>query len=250
MHADRDPDELDSFAAILTQHLPGTWTQELRQHTDHDDRQNLTAAVWDMNHVAEALAQNPPNHDVVLTHEDGRRLFLIDHPRYEDEFLIAAMAPVGTAAEAFRGVREPDGIVISADPEQAADDITTNLLPRYETALAQVQDNAAGLSQPSVQPGTLVLTWTESGDLTASTDRADVADTLTAHGFVHDPGQQTYVASGDDTAHQAQCVRAAGAALGALNIGVSLRHAPHRGTPPTAPVPSPRPAMPTTSRSR
>lgn len=249
MHADRDPDELYSFAAILTQHLPGVWTQELRQHTSHDDRQELTADVWDMNHIAEALAQHPPNHDVVLTRDDGRRLFLIEHPRYDDEFLIAAMAPAGATAEAFRGVREPDGIVIPADHEQAAEDIVATLLPRYETAWAQVQDNAGRLAHPSVQPETLVMTWTESGDLAVSTERADVAGILTAHGFVHD-GQQTYVASGDDTVHQAQSVRAAGSALGALNIGVTLRHGPLRGTPTTTPLPAPRPSRPNTVRSR
>lgn len=248
MHADRDPDELYSFAAILTQHLPGTWTQELRQHTGHDDRQELIADVWDMNRVAHALAQHPPTHDVILTRHDGLRLFLIDHPRYDDEFLVAAMAPADTPAEAFRGVREPDGIAIDADPEQAADAITAILLPRYEAALAQVQDNAARLSHPS-QPETLVMTWTESGDLAASTERTDVAGILTAHGFLHD-GQQTYVASGDDTAHQAQNVRAAGSALGALNIGVTLRHGPLRGTPTTTPLPAPRPSSPTTARSR
>ncbi|MCY0940248.1 MULTISPECIES: hypothetical protein [Streptomyces] len=250
MPDDRDPDELGSFAAILTQNLPGTWTQELRQHAAHDDRHGVTADVWDMNHVAEALAQHPLKHDVILTCDDGRRLFLLDHPRYEDEFLIAAMAPVDTPAEAFRGVREPDGIAIPADPEQAADAIVTNLLPRYEAALAQVQNNALRLNRASAQPDTLVMSWTESGDLTANTDRADVAGILTAHGFVHDPGQQTYVASGDDTTHQAQCVRAAGAALGALNIGVTLRNAPHRGTPATTPLPAPRPAVPNTVRSR
>ncbi|MFZ3470452.1 hypothetical protein ACODT3_24445 [Streptomyces sp. 4.24] len=250
MPDNRDPDELDSFAAILTQHLPGTWTQELRQHTDHDDRHSLTADVWDMNHVAEALAQHPLKHDVVLTRDDGHRLLLLDHPRYEDEFLIAAMAPLDAPPEAFRGVREPDGIALSADPEQAADAIVTNLLPRYEAALAQVQNNALRLTRASAQPGTLVINWTDSGDLTASTDRADVADILTAHGFVHDPEQHAYVASGDDTAHQAQCVRAASVALGALHIGVTLRHASHRGTPATTPVPAPRPTAPNTMRSR
>ncbi|MGP3684618.1 hypothetical protein ACTVZO_07880 [Streptomyces sp. IBSNAI002] len=247
---DHDPEELDSFAAILTQLLPGTWTRELRQHTAHDDQFFLTADVWDMNRVADALAQHPLKQDVILTSDDGRRLFLMDHPRYEDEFVVAAMAPADTHAEAFRGVPEPDGITIPADPEQAADAITANLLPRYEAARAQVQDNALRITRLSAPPAALVMTWTESGDLTASTDRADVADILTAHGFVYDPGQQTYIASGDDTAHQAQCVRTAGAALGALNIGVTLRHAPHRGTPTTTPLPAPRPTAPNTVRSR
>ncbi|MFD8982846.1 hypothetical protein [Streptomyces sp. NPDC059564] len=247
---DHAPEELDSFAAILTELLPGTWTRELRQHTAHDDQFFLTADVWDMNRVADALAQHHLKQDVILTRDDGRRLFLMDHPHYEDEFLVAAMAPSDTHAEAFRGVAEPDGITIPADPAQAVFVIATQLLPRYETALAQVQDNALRLDRASAQPDTLVLTWTESGDLTATTDRSEVAEVLTAHGFVHDPGQQTYVASGDDTAHQAQCVRAAGAALGALNIGVTLRNAPQRGTPATKPLPAPRPAAANTVRSR
>lgn len=245
---DHDPEELDSFAAILTQHLPGSWTQALRQHTTHDDRHTLTADVWDMNRVADALAQHPLKHDVILTRDDGRRLFLMDHPRFEDEFLVAAMAPADTHAEAFRGVPEPDGITITADPEQAADAIATQLLPRYETALAQVQDNAARIARTSTRPDTLVLTWTETGDLTTTTQDPDLVKILTEHGFVHEPDSTVYALSGDDTAEQARAVRAAGAQLTALGTGLAL-HAPQRATLGTTPVAAPHSA-PRTVRSR
>ncbi|MEU7606089.1 hypothetical protein [Streptomyces sp. NPDC041003] len=233
---DHDPDELASFAAILTQHLPGTWTSEFRQHTTHDDQHFLTSDVWDMNQVAEALAGRPLKHDAILTRDDGLRLFLMDHPRHDEEFLVASMAPANTHTEAFRGVREPDGIAISADPEQAAEAITTGLLPRSETALAQVQDNAARISRRSAGADTLVLTWTDTGDLSATTEEWDVAEVLVGNGFVHEPESKSYVLSGDDTAQQAQSVRAAGTQLAAIGIGVVLRHAPHRASLGTMPV--------------
>lgn len=245
---DHDPEELDSFAAILTQLLPGTWTRELRQHTAHDDQFVLTADVWDMNRVADALAQHPLKQDVILTSEDGRRLFLMDDPRYEDGFLVSAMAPADTHAEAFRGVPEPDGITITADPEQAADTIATQLLPRYETALAKVQDNAARIARASARPDTLVLTWTETGDLTTTTEDPDVAKILTEHGFVHGPDSTVYSLSGDDTAEQARAVRAAGTQLTALGTGLAL-HAPQRVPLGTTPVAAPHSA-PRTVRSR
>ncbi|MGW3056510.1 hypothetical protein ACWC98_11295 [Streptomyces goshikiensis] len=245
-----DPDELDSYAVILTHLLPGTWTRELRQHDIHADQHVLTASVWDMNQVAEALAARPLEHDVILTRDDGRRLFLMDHPRYEDEFLIAVMAPVGVHAEAFRGVREPDGIAIPGDPERAAEAVITDLLPRYETALAQVNANTARLTSAASRPDTLVMTWTESGDLSVSTDHGEVAEILTGNGFVPDTDRHTYLLSGDDTAHQAQCVRAVGIALGVIHVGVSLQSAPHRSAPTTTRVPAPRPPAPNALRSR
>ncbi|OAR22582.1 hypothetical protein A8W25_23490 [Streptomyces sp. ERV7] len=237
---DHDPDELASFAAILTQLLPGTWTSAHRLHTAHDDQFFLTADVWDMNQVAEVIAHRPLKHDVILTRDDGRRLFLIDHPHHEDEFLVAAMARADTHAEAFRDVREPDGIAIPADPEQATEAITTHLLPRYESALAQVQDNAARITRPSVKADTLVLTWTETGDLSATTEEPDVAEILANNGFAHDPESKAYVLSGDDTAQQAHSVRTVGARLAALGVGVALRHAPHRAPLGTTPVATPQ----------
>ncbi|WP_374777018.1 hypothetical protein OG756_33915 [Streptomyces sp. NBC_01310] len=247
---DHDPDELDSFAAILTQLLPGAWTREFRQHTAHDDQHFLTSDVWDMNQVAEALASRTLEHDVILTRDDGLRLFLMDHPRHDEEFLVASMAPANTPTEAFRGVREPDGIAISADPEQATEAITTSLLPRYETALAQVQDNAARVSRRSAGADTLVLTWTETGDLGATTEERDVAEVLVGNGFVRDPVSESYVLSGDDTAQQAQSVRAAGTRLAAIGIGVVLRHAPHRASLGTMPVAATAQASARTVRSR
>ncbi|MFI1060527.1 hypothetical protein ACH4TC_01375 [Streptomyces spororaveus] len=246
---DHDPDELDSFAAILTQLLPGAWTREFRQHTAHDDQHFLTSDVWDMNQVAEALASRTLKHDVILTRDDGLRLFLMDHPRHDEEFLVASMAPADTHAEAFRGVREPDGIAIPADPEQATEAITTGLLPRYESALAQVQDNAARITRPSAKPDTLVLTWTETGDLSTTTEEPDVAEILARNGFVHEPDGKAYTLSGDDTAEQARSVRTAGAQLTALGVSLALRHAPQRAPLGTAPVAAPH-APTRTVRSR
>ncbi|MCB5163654.1 hypothetical protein LG634_02180 [Streptomyces bambusae] len=243
-------EELGAFAAILTQLLPGTWTHQLRRHTAHDDQVFLTADVWDMNQIAEAVATTALTHDAILTRDDGLRLFLMDHPRHEDTFLIAAMAPADTAAEAFRGVPEPDGIAISDDPEQAADAITTRLLPRHETALAHVRDNAARLTATAAGPHTVEMTWTEDGALTAAATSDKAAGILAANGFVHDPDRQAYVLSGDDTAVQARHVRTAGTQLAALGIGVALRRPTPITTVDTTPVPVPRQHAAGKARSR
>ncbi|MEW1632716.1 hypothetical protein AB0469_01420 [Streptomyces sp. NPDC093801] len=243
-------EELGAFAAILTQLLPGTWTHQLRLHTAHDDQFFLTADVWDMNQVAEPLATTTLTHDVILTRDDGRRLFLMDHPRHADAVLIAAMAPEDIHAGAFRGVREPDGIVISADPEEAADAITTSLLPRYETALAHVRDNAARLTADAVGPQTVEMTWTEDGSLAAEASSDEAARILTANGFVHDPDRQAYVLAGDDTAVQARHVRTAGTQLAALGIGVALRHPTPLTSVNSTPVPVPRQHTAGKTRSR
>ncbi|MFI8105164.1 hypothetical protein [Streptomyces sp. NPDC086023] len=243
-------EELGAFAAILTQLLPGAWTHQLRRHTAHDDQFFLTSDVWDMNQVAEAIVTTTLTHDAILTRDDGLRLFLMDHPRHEDTFLIAAMAPADTAAEAFRGVPEPDGIAISDDPEQAADAITTRLLPRYETALAHVRDNAARLTATAAGPHTIEMTWTEDGSLTAAATSDKSAQILAANGFIHDPDRQTYVLSGDDTAVQARHVRTAGTQLAALGIGVTLRHPAAHPAIDTTPVPVPRQHTAGKARSR
>ncbi|MFJ6934664.1 hypothetical protein ACIQV2_15820 [Streptomyces globosus] len=243
-------EELGAFAAILTQLIPGAWAHQLRQHTPHDDQFFLTSDVWDTNQVAEAIATTTLTHDAILARDDGLRLFLMDHPRHEDTFLIAAMAPADTAAEAFRGVREPDGIAISDDPEQAADAITTRLLPRFEAALAHVRDNAARLTATAAGPHTVEMTWTDDGALTAAATGDKAARILVANGFIHDPDRQEYVLSGDDTAVQARHVRTAGTQLAALGIGVALRHPTPITAVDTRPVPVPRQHAAGKARSR
>ncbi|AJT62529.1 hypothetical protein T261_0840 [Streptomyces lydicus] len=239
---------LSSFAAVLTGELPGIWTSEYHPdrggNIDHDA---LTDQVWDMNEVAEALAEHAVDHCAVLTRDDGTRLFVMDPLGRDEGFLIAAMAPHDLPADAFRGVREPDGIAVAADPFSAAEDITLDLLPRYDKALAQVQHNAAPLAAPpAAEPEQVVMTWAGDALVVDKPERPDIAQVLGYYGFIFDASKDVFVLSGDDSARQGASVRAAGHRLSELGIGVVLRNPaarPALGTsavaPPSQPVTSP-----------
>jgi hypothetical protein len=169
----RDSRDLASFATALAGELPGNWASDYHRHNGYRDQFPLAEDVWDMNMVSDAIAVYALEHDAVLTGEDGTRLYVIGHPRQTDEFLVGAMAPPGFDPEAFRGVREPDGIAVPDDPFHAAADITTRLLPRYDQAVAQVRHNAARLAPPAPDSAPdstaerVVMTWTGDGELAA-----------------------------------------------------------------------------------
>jgi hypothetical protein len=246
MH-DPTPDTgLGSFAAVLAGELPGVWTSTFHPDRGGDnDHGALTDRVWDMNVVADALAKHPVDQCAVLTRDDGTRLFVADPIGHGDGYLIAAMAPGDVPDEAFRGVREPDGISAVDDPFNAADDVTHNLLPQYDKALAQVHSNAALLTAPQpAEPEPVVMTWSGEAIIVGKPDRADVTKALTDNGFVFASDRNSFVLSGDDTAHQAASVRATGERLSALGIDTVLRHPPTRpalGTTPVAPPATGRP---------
>ncbi|MEK8146171.1 hypothetical protein NKH18_48015 [Streptomyces sp. M10(2022)] len=151
--------------------------------------------------------------------------------------------PDGAPEEAFRGVREPDGLVVDADPFSAAEDVTVDLLPRYYVALAQVRGNADRLALPPADPQRVVMTWSDGSLVVDKPDRADIAGALTDNGFTFDPDRDVLVLSGDDTAHQAASARAAGARLDELGIGVVLRHPQARPALGTASVAPPTPTV-------
>ncbi|MFI7364156.1 hypothetical protein ACIBO4_18670 [Streptomyces sp. NPDC050149] len=252
MHDPTPDTSLGSFAAVLAGELPGTWTSAYH----HPDRGGLnvhhvlTDAVWDMNEVAEALAKHPVDHCAVLQRHDGTRLFVTAQPGHAEGYLIAALAPDDVPAEAFRGVREPDGLAVDADPFSAAEDVTVDLLPRYYVALTQVRDNADRLALPQADPQRVVMTWSDGSLVVDKPDRADIARALTDNGFTFDSARDVLVLSGDDTAHQAASARAAGARLDELGIGVVLRHPQARPAPGTASVAPPTPTVATPHRSR
>ncbi|MFF0201932.1 hypothetical protein [Streptomyces sp. NPDC005017] len=248
---DTDTGYLGSFAAVLAGELPGTWTSQYHPDRGGDnDHDALTDHVWDMNEVADALARHTVDHCAVLTRDDGTCLFIADPIGHGEGYLIAAMAPQDAPAEAFRGVREPDGIAVAADPFGAAEDITHNLLPRYDKALAQVRNNAARLAAPPAEPERVVMTW--SGDTlhVAKPHRPEVAQVLQANGFVFDTDTEVFVLSGDDTAVQAASVQAAGAQLSELGIGVILRQRPARPALDTTAVAPPAPTITSPHRGR
>ncbi|WP_420036022.1 hypothetical protein ACN2WE_30800 [Streptomyces sp. cg28] len=241
---------LGSFAAVLAGELPGAWTSTYHPDRGGDnDHSNLTDAVWDMNDVADALAKHTVDHCAVLERHDGTRLFVADPLGHGEGYLIAAMAPANQPAEAFRGVREPDGIAVDADPFSAAEQVTVDLLARYYVAAHHVFKNAEQLTPAPSTPERLVMTWSDGSLVVDKPDRADAARVLTDHGFILDPARDVLVLPGDDTAQQAASVRASGERLSELGIDTVLRSPqtqPALGTatvavPPTAsPAPSAR----------
>ncbi|MGW6986846.1 hypothetical protein [Streptomyces sp. NPDC054946] len=226
---DDDSRDVESFATILAEELPGNWTVHHHQHHQHDDQFLHAEEVWDLNEVAAALAEYALGTDAHLIRDDGTRLYVTLHPRHEEEFLVAAIAPSGIVPQAFAGVREPDGIAVPADPERAARGITADLLPRYDIALAQVRHNAMNPPQPlpaaGTQPQQVVMTWLEDGALAAVTTARPAAEALVSEGFAWNTTASAYVLSGDDTRAQAHAVQAAGARLARLGFATVLRAA-------------------------
>ncbi|MFJ8676335.1 hypothetical protein [Streptomyces sp. NPDC093589] len=252
MHDPHHTHDLETFAAALADELPGQWRATYHRHAERSDQFSRSEDVWDLNLVSAAIAEYELGHDALLTHSDGARLYVIGHPRQGEEYLVAAMAPHHFAADAFRGVQEPNGITVPDDPFRAADDITVDLLPRYDKALAQVQHNADALAQsarPATAPERVVMNWADEGHLVARPDSAQAAAVLSANGFVHDAQQQAYALPSDDTAVQARTVQAAGAQLSAHGIGVVLPHPPSKPALDTRSPAAPVPTKPT-SRAR
>ncbi|MFE9407438.1 hypothetical protein ACFYN0_01340 [Streptomyces sp. NPDC006704] len=251
MHDPTSDTGLNSFAAILAGELPSNWTSTYHPHrggsNDHDA---LTDEVWDMNEVADALAKHPVDHCAVLTRADGTRLFVTDALSHGEGYLIAAMAPQHAPAEAFRGVREPDGIAVADDPFRAAEDITHDLLPRYDKALAQVWHNAAAHLDAAPEPEHVTAFWSDRNLLVETPERADVVQVLRDNGFSFTPDYSALVLSGDDSAVQAQSLQAAGARLYELGVGVSVRHPQSKPAPDASPAASPFPASTPVVRSR
>ncbi|MFB7191694.1 hypothetical protein ACFCZT_41875 [Streptomyces sp. NPDC056230] len=222
-----DTHDLESFAIALADELFGNWHSEYHLHEQYPDQFAITDGVWDMNMVSGALAEYVLEHDAVLTRDNGTRLYVIGRPRRYEEYLVAAMAPHGFEPEAFHGVREPVGIAVEDDPVLAASDAVLDLLPRYDKAVAQVQRNGAHPAPRAPAPAPaeqVVMTWFGDGLLTAKSTSQEAAKALHENGFTWDPGKHAFVLSSDDTAHQARCVRKAGAQLATHGIGVVMRH--------------------------
>ncbi|MFB6946914.1 MULTISPECIES: hypothetical protein [unclassified Streptomyces] len=245
MHDHEDTERLASYADILAGELPGTWTTTHLPPEAKDDLAELIDRVWDLNLVAESLAEHPLQQAAILSRPDGAQLVVIDHHDDPDGFLIAAVAPRNLPDEAYRRVREPNGIALSDDPFQAVEQITGYLLPRYETSLAQVRYKAIENVQPS-QADQVVLIWQPDGSLATFAVGEDAAAVLAANGFVLD-GAGAYRLSGDDTTAQARAVREIGPQLEAHGIATTIQHPSGRITPRTA-APKARPA-PAVTRS-
>jgi hypothetical protein len=240
MHHHEDPERLAAYADVLAGELSGAWASSYHPSEHKDDLAELTDRIWDLDLVAESLAGRPLQQAAVLTRTDGAQLVVLHRHDARDGFLIAAIAPRDLPDEAYRGVREPNGIALADDPFLGAEQVAGDLLARYDTALAQVRLNAMGNVQPS-QPDRVVLTWQEDGSLAAAPVGQAAAAVLAANGFIHDRQAGVYRLSADDTTAQARAVRETGRQLRAHGIDAALQHPsgkiPTTSTPPVPVAP-------------
>ncbi|MEU1819909.1 hypothetical protein ABZ543_32725 [Streptomyces roseifaciens] len=228
--------DLSAFADALAQRLPGTWTSQYHPHPDYPAQFPITEQLWDMAHAHWAVSEFVLNHDAVLTGPGGKRLYIIDRPLNQNEFIVAALAPPGLDDHLFRGVPEPNGITVGTDPARAAATVARRLLPRYDKALTEVHRRAAAKQAPSVQRTARVdFAWQADGSLTATTDHPGAIDHLHRAGFHPDPrSSDTFVLPVTlGTAERDQRLRTVALELGALGAHVPLRNAPA----PAAPAP-------------
>lgn len=252
MHDHDNSERLASYADVLAGELPGAWTSTYHPPENKDDLAELADRVWDLDLVAESLAEHPLQQAAVLSRPDGAQLVIFDRHDERDGYLIAAVAPHELPAETYHGVSEPNGIALTDDPFLSAEQVADDLLARYDTALAQVRHNAVAGVQPS-QPERVVLTWQQDGCLAAAPVGETAVAVLVANGFVQDKQTGIYRLSGDDTTAQAHAVRETGRQLHAHGIDTALQHPSGRSAPtatPAAMPPAPAAASSRPARSR
>ncbi|MFE5162951.1 hypothetical protein ACFRNT_31490 [Streptomyces sp. NPDC056697] len=239
MHDHDTSERLASYADVLAGELPDSWTSTHLPPDAKDDLAELADRIWDMDLIAASLAEHPLQQAAVLTRPDGAQLVALDRRDERDGFLIAAVAPRDLPDEAYRGVREPNGIALTDNPFLGAERITCDLLARYDSALTQVRHNALGGGIQPSQPDRVVLTWQPDGSIATAPvgDRAGAV--LVANGFIQDPQSGVYRLSGDDTRAQARALREIGPQLDALGIGTALQHPAGRTAPASAPASMP-----------
>ncbi|MCP3821390.1 hypothetical protein NLX86_25830 [Streptomyces sp. A3M-1-3] len=248
MHDYENSECLASYADVLAGELPGAWTSTYHPPEHKDDLAELGDRIWDLDLVADSLAEYPLQQAAVLTRQDGAQLVVLDRPDEREGFLIAAVAPRDLPDEAYRGMREPNGIALTDDPFRGAEQVAGDLLTRYDTALAQVRYNAVNGVQPS-QLERVVLTWQPDGSLAAAPVGETAESVLAANGFVQDTQTGIYRLSGDDTAAQARTVRETGRQLDAQGIATALQHPSGRIAPSaTPPSPAKQPHAPVPRR--
>ncbi|MFG2836424.1 hypothetical protein ACGFYE_15680 [Streptomyces zaomyceticus] len=226
---------LASYADVLADELPDTWTSSYLPPDAKDDLAELADRIWDLDLIAALLSEHPLRQAAVLSRPDGAQLVLLERHDQRDGFLIAAVAPRALPDEAYRAVSEPNGIALADDPFLSAEQVAGDLLVRYDSALAQVRDNALGGIQPS-QPDRVVLTWQPDGSVATAPVGDQAGAVLKANGFIQDPQSGIYRLGTDDTRAQARALRAIGPQLEALGIGTALQHLASRTVPTSAPA--------------
>lgn len=238
MHDHENSERLASYADVLASELPDSWTSAYHPPAHKDDLADLADRIWDLDLVAESLAQHPLQQAAVLSRSDGAQLAVLHRHDERDGFLIAAVAPRELPDEAYRDIHEPNGIALTDDPFLGAEQVAGDLLARYDIALTQARHNAAQGVQPS-QANRVVLTWQPDGGLAASPVGEKAASVLAANGFVRDSAG-IYRLNGDDTLTQARAVQKTGRQLDVLGIDTALQHPSGRIAPTATPAVAPR----------
>ncbi|MFC8708869.1 MULTISPECIES: hypothetical protein [unclassified Streptomyces] len=242
-------ERLNSYADILADELPGTWTSQMASDAE-GDLAELADRLWDLDLVAASLAVRPLVQAAVLNRPDGAQLVLLDPHDVGDSYLVAAVAPLALPDEAYRGVVEPDGIAVPQDdPFQGAELTADGLLDRYDTALAQVRNNALGHIQPP-RSDRVVLTWQQDGSVATAPVTTAACAVLEGAGFRQDPHTGIHWLSGDDTTVQARVLQAIGPQLDALGISTALQHSERRTAPTAAACSRPVAPAPRTPATR
>lgn len=242
MHDHHDASErLASYADVLAGELPGSWTSSYIPADAKDDLVDLADRIWDLDLVAASLADHPLQQAALLSRPDGAQLVILDRHDEREGFFVAAVAPRALPDESYRAVPEPNGIALADDPFLSAEEVVSDLLDRYDTALAQVRHNALGGLQPS-QADRVVLNWQPDGSVATAPVDDRAGEILLAHGFAQDPQSGIYRLSGDDTLAQARALREIGPQLEAAGFGTGLQHPAARTVSASAPAVPPVPA--------
>ncbi|MEV7277610.1 hypothetical protein [Streptomyces sp. NPDC093111] len=248
--------DLSAFAAALADRLPGRWASEYEEHGSYGEQFVAAEDLWDAGHVDYIVSQYVLSRHAVLSHRDGRQLYITDRPLYRHQFVVAPLEPVGLRIKPhhFAGVEEPNGIAVPNEPARAAAQVVLRLLPRYQHALDTVLRNAAVQPDPPHRPGppqvadVVTLTWYEDGALGAPYKSVpeDARTAFYTHGFHYYPHQAAFLLPspyGHDGL--ALPLRSLVHHLAQKGIGVNLRHTAPPATPARLPVPAPTSAAAT-----
>ncbi len=246
------PTPLSDFAVELVSRLPGTWRSEYHRHTTYSDQFPAAERLWDSGHVDWTVSEYVLGHHAVLSGPAGEELYLIERPRHRGQFLVAALEPAGFQPHHFRGVPEPNGIVVSADAVRAAAAVSRRLLPRYTRAVEAVRAQARVRPDPPAHrqapaETAKAVTLTRYGDGALGTPYASVPaearDALYLSGFQYVPDQGAFLLPpGYGPVATAVRIQVLAARLAQTNVGLNLRHAPtgRHAAASAPPAPAPR----------